>query len=316
MSIDPAPAPAAGTITISHTNDEGTLVHGTARGDGTRDALKLARFKWSRKLGAWYLPSSRGRAAKRTRIELLESRLTDAGFKVEVDIEEYDAAQAFDALQTHGEERADALAAGARPAQRSNDALRHTRRRENPVVMGRRIERLRVRQRELQRWLQGAGDAPLRRAELADIEAEIAFLRRSIEQSGIRQFTQADIHQGNEVKLRGQWRTVARANPKTVAVKTAYSWTDKYPYHEITDHRRSGAARPPSLPENAVRVTLAHSEVCMHMRIAGRERWVAPAGPGMAQVFDEDGTRLSAPITRGEAGLIDQSPPPAELLAN
>jgi Domain of unknown function (DUF3560) len=295
---EPAAAPSAELI-ISHTNTEGTLVHGTSKGDGSNTALKAARLKWSRNLGAWFMPQSRGRAAKRGRIAALASSLETAGFTVTVDIKTYDAGEAFAALQSAGEERADALAETAdrerarsdgsyaashkaiegipvgqpvlvghhsegrhrrdlarsdshmrqsiehgakadRASERSDAALRQAARRENPVVMGRRVERLEARQRELTRWLQGAGEAPLMRGELADVEQEIAFLRQSIEESGVQQFTKADFQKGDLARIRGRWGIVAKANAKTLAIETGYSWTDKYPYHEVTGRQRPG----------------------------------------------------------------------------
>ncbi|HEY3944418.1 MAG TPA: DUF3560 domain-containing protein [Solirubrobacteraceae bacterium] len=289
-------APSA-TLSITHTNEEGTLVHGTQRDDGSKEALRRWGYKWSRHLGAWYMPSSRGRAAKRARIECLRGELQTAGFTVEVEIERYDAAQAFETLQTHGEERADLHAGRAAREetrsdaryQASNDAVRgiepgqpilrghhsqgrherdlarshqhmsasvahsrnaqraagraaevqrRTQRRENPVVMGRRVERLEANQRDLERRLQGAGEAPVRRAELEDVKEEIAFLKAAIADSGVKQYTRADLKAGDLVQIRGRWMQVAKANLKTVAVKTAYSWTDKYPYHEIAGHER------------------------------------------------------------------------------
>jgi hypothetical protein len=292
-----APVDPSATLIISHINEQGTLVEGTQRGDGSRDALRAAQFKWSRNLGAWYMPNSRGRAAKRARIEYLQTQLEQAGFTVKVEIEEYDAAQAFETLQTHGDERA-ALHAGRaaaeqarsdaryqasseavrgvepgqpilaghhsqprherdlarshsqmgasvahsrkaeRAAGRAAEVERQTQRRSNPVVMGRRAERLEAEQRALERRLNGAGEAPRRRAELADIKAEITFLHQQMADSGVKQYTKADLQPGDLVQIRGSWREVAKTNTKTVAVKTGYSWTDKYPYYEITAHER------------------------------------------------------------------------------
>lgn len=48
-------------ITVTHNAAEGSLVHGTARGDGTADVLTGNGWRWSRTIGAWYLPSSRDR---------------------------------------------------------------------------------------------------------------------------------------------------------------------------------------------------------------------------------------------------------------
>lgn len=48
---------------------------------------------------------------------------------------------------------------------------------------------------------------------------------------------------------------------------------------------------------------LPYSEVCMHMRVAGRTMWVRTVSPWMAQIIADDGRPFGAPITRGEAGL-------------
>ncbi len=80
-------------IVIAHTHGEGTLVHGTARGDGTNLVIKSVRDGWrySRNLGAdgaWYLPHSQDRNADRARIQRLAAALHDAGHPVEVDIDD------------------------------------------------------------------------------------------------------------------------------------------------------------------------------------------------------------------------------------
>lgn len=50
-------------------------------------------------------------------------------------------------------------------------------------------------------------------------------------------------------------------------------------------------------------IEMPYSEVCMHMRIAGKTMWVADAGQRMAQLYDpETGRPFSFPITHGEAG--------------
>ena len=63
--------------------------------------------------------------------------------------------------------------------------------------------------------------------------------------------------------------------------------------------------RPDGIPANAERVELPFSEVCMHLRVAGQVRWVAPVGATAAQIYDDDGRAFSIPITRSEAGLRD-----------
>jgi hypothetical protein len=54
---------------------------------------------------------------------------------------------------------------------------------------------------------------------------------------------------------------------------------------------------------NIVRVTLPYSEVCMSMRVAGKEMNVEVLETGGAQILDENGKPFSFPITLGEAGL-------------
>lgn len=49
-------------------------------------------------------------------------------------------------------------------------------------------------------------------------------------------------------------------------------------------------------------VTLPHSEVCMHLRVAGQRRPVTVLSDG-AQIRHDDGSQLSFPVTHGEAGF-------------
>jgi len=250
------------TITISHTNKDGTLVIGTQREDGSREPLRAAHFKWSRRLGMWFMPQSRGRAARRGRIDQLAAGLRDAGFEVNIEIEEYDAAAAFDALQNAAGERSERLADRAQheqlgeahsepsaarepsdnvasAAERSNAAAREAKRRENPVVMGRKVERLQAEERQLTRILETAtGDyAEQMRRRLTDVQADLKFLAEKIGQSGARKYAPEDFKPGDLALVRGRWAKVKRVNRKTLAVETPYSWTDNYPYHEVTARR-------------------------------------------------------------------------------
>jgi hypothetical protein len=63
------------------------------------------------------------------------------------------------------------------------------------------------------------------------------------------------------------------------------------------------AERPSSVPEDAKLLEMPYSEVCCHMRVAGKMMWAAPVDRGMAQLYELDGRKFSMPITRGEAGL-------------
>lgn len=291
-----------GGISITYTNDDGTLVEGTERGDGSRDALRAAGCRWSRNLGAWFVPQSRGKAPRRDRIDLLASALRDAGFRVDVEIEEYDAEAAFAARQEAGEQRGQRLAdraarerglgdahdqrahdavasipfgqavaagpagnwhrsaisrshgnmaaagehhANAASAQeRSEAARRQVQRRESPVVMGRKVERLEAEERSLQRTLTRAtGEyAERTRERLSFVQADLVFLRDAIEKTGVRKYTNDDFKKGDLALIRGRWHIVRKANAKTLACESGYSWTDNYPYHEVTGQRPAPAA--------------------------------------------------------------------------
>lgn len=75
-------------LTITHTHAEGTLIDGTARGDGSAEILKLHRWRWSRGLGSWYIPHSRDQRAKRAQINSTAAALRAADFVVELDIDD------------------------------------------------------------------------------------------------------------------------------------------------------------------------------------------------------------------------------------
>jgi hypothetical protein len=291
-----------GGISITHTNDDGTLVEGTARGDGSRDALRAAGCRWSRNVGAWYMPQSRGNAPWTDRIDLLAASLRDAGFPVDVEIEEYDAAAAFAARQEAREQRGQrlsdraarerglgdahdqrahdavadipvgqAVAAGpngnwhrsaisrshvnmavagehhanATSAQeRSDAARRQVKRRESPVVMGRKLQRLEADERSLKRTLETASGeyADRTRERLGFVQADLVFLRDAIEKTGVRKYTKDDFKKGDLALIRGRWEIVRKANPKTLACESGYSWSDNYPYLEVTGRRPAPGA--------------------------------------------------------------------------
>lgn len=80
-------------ITIEHSHAEGTLVHGTDRGDGTNRVIKATRDGWrfSHNIGvdgAWYLPRSRDRHPEVGRIDRLAAALRQAGYQVEVRVDD------------------------------------------------------------------------------------------------------------------------------------------------------------------------------------------------------------------------------------
>ena len=57
---------------------------------------------------------------------------------------------------------------------------------------------------------------------------------------------------------------------------------------------------------DVVRLRLPYSEVCMHMRVAGKPmnvQIVVEGTSAVAQLLNDDGSRFSSPILLGEAGI-------------
>ena len=75
-------------ITISHTHEDGTLVLGTDKGDGTAAILKANRFRWFPSIKLWGVPQSRDHLAKRWQIDAAHKALEAAGFEVTVEIDD------------------------------------------------------------------------------------------------------------------------------------------------------------------------------------------------------------------------------------
>lgn len=75
------------SIEIIHNAAEGTLVHGTSRGDGTNDILKANGFRWFRTLSLWGIANSRDRQPNRHKIDSAAKALREAGHTVTVDID-------------------------------------------------------------------------------------------------------------------------------------------------------------------------------------------------------------------------------------
>lgn len=75
-------------ITIRHTHEDGTLVYGTSKGDGTAEILKANRFRWFPSLKLWGIAQSRDHLAKRGNIGFAAEALRKAGFEVAVEIDD------------------------------------------------------------------------------------------------------------------------------------------------------------------------------------------------------------------------------------
>ncbi len=74
-------------LTINHTESGGTIIDGTAKGDGSAAILKTNGWRWSRLLGAWYVPYSRDVAPKSRIIDGTAAALRAANFDVTVTIQ-------------------------------------------------------------------------------------------------------------------------------------------------------------------------------------------------------------------------------------
>lgn len=75
-------------LSITHTRAEGTLIEGTARGDGSAEVLKANGWRWSRSLGVWYVRGTRDLPPRRWVIESTAEALRAAGFAVTVTIDD------------------------------------------------------------------------------------------------------------------------------------------------------------------------------------------------------------------------------------
>ncbi|WP_189714886.1 LPD29 domain-containing protein [Streptomyces chryseus] len=76
---EPAPAALFGPgLHVTHTEEEGVVVRGTRRGDGSAPVLRDQDLKWHRKEGYWYLPGTRG-AAGAARLDAVRDALRAAG---------------------------------------------------------------------------------------------------------------------------------------------------------------------------------------------------------------------------------------------
>ena len=70
-------------LTITHTHEAGTIIEGTAKGDGTAAILKANRWRWGRSISAWYVPNSRDRLPQHHVITRTAAALEAAGFELE-----------------------------------------------------------------------------------------------------------------------------------------------------------------------------------------------------------------------------------------
>lgn len=147
-------------------------------------------------------------------------------------------------------------------AQRAELAARATRARHNPVTVANRIKKLEGEVRGLERALAGGPqwrkDAEgegyhlehaqpegkhreqleaQREGRARDLEFWREVRAEQVTNGEATDYGPGTVAKGDAVKIRGQWRRVARSNKKSVSVETGYSWTDRAPWHEVQDHR-------------------------------------------------------------------------------
>ncbi|MFD0032486.1 DUF3560 domain-containing protein [Streptomyces sp. NPDC127172] len=94
-----------GTIEITHTRADGTLLEGSRKGDGVWEIVRQHGFRSSRNVGL-YVQQSRDKAAKRWHIGPAAATLRAAGWAVVVDIDE-DTRRTFAEAEADREERAE-----------------------------------------------------------------------------------------------------------------------------------------------------------------------------------------------------------------
>lgn len=201
------------TLTITHTAAEGTLIDGTAKGDGSGEALRANGWRWSRALGSWYVPHSRDREPKSYVIDRTVAQLQEAGFTVTVSVDyARRAAAAVEAdLLARREDRAEALDAkaerradtAAAEAERAARALRRLPEGGEPIHVGHHSE-------SAHRSAIAKADAAIRRSIDADNDARRARARADIA-AGANESRYAPITVANRIeKLRADQASLRR----------------------------------------------------------------------------------------------------------
>jgi predicted RNA methylase len=166
-------------ITIRHTHEDGTLVHGTSKGDGVYELIgprTAARFRYFPSIRMLGIAQSRDHLAKRWQIDMAAKALREAGFDVTVEIDDTprDAADVKADRAGRLDTRADRLAAkaerNAAEAERRFDAADHYAERfagGQPILVGHHSERsARVAQKRIDQN-ERAGHAAASEAEYA-----------------------------------------------------------------------------------------------------------------------------------------------------
>lgn len=175
------------SLIITHVAAEGTLIDGTAKGDGSAETLRSNGWRFSRHLGSWYIPHSRDREPKTAIIERTAAQLRAAGFTVEISIDftRRDAAAVEADLIERRDARAQALdakagrreSAAAAENERAARALRRLPEGGEPIKVGHHSE-------GRHRSAIAKADAAVRRSIVADEDARRARARADIAANG------------------------------------------------------------------------------------------------------------------------------------
>lgn len=116
-------------ITITHSFAEGTLIEGMARGDGSYEIVTAIRgWRWFRSLGVCGIAMSRDHLSKSWLINAAATALRDAGFEVDIQIDDNPRPMAEREAEraAHMDERADMLTAQAARRAAESDGARAT----------------------------------------------------------------------------------------------------------------------------------------------------------------------------------------------
>ena len=126
-AADEQPSAEEADLIIRHTHEDGTLVHGTSKGDGVYELIGPrtgARFRYFPSIRMIGIPQSRDHLAKRWQIDMAAEALRKAGFTVRVEIDDTprDVAQVKEDRAGRLDDRYERLAGKAERNQREGDA--------------------------------------------------------------------------------------------------------------------------------------------------------------------------------------------------
>lgn len=180
------------TLLLEHTPAEGTLIHGTSRGDGSAEVLRTRPgglyWKWSGRQGFWYVPRSIDTRPKAPALEAVAAALRAAGLDVELDVDDSTrptaevvadkrerAADRAEGLRAKAERHAGASRAAFAAEHQILDAIPPG----QPILVGHHSERRHRRALERAHSLMERGSEHAEIAADAERRAEIAELAAS-----------------------------------------------------------------------------------------------------------------------------------------